>query len=221
MTNLASIVIGFAMYAMSLVTPQLLQLPVATGYGLGQSMLAAGMWMAPAGLVMMAVSPFAARLSGARGPKVSLFVGALVIACGYAVALGLMGSAWGVLIFSSVISAGVGLAYAAMPALIMAAAPVSEGAAANGLNSLMRSIGTSTASAVMGVVLAHMTTRLGPVTIPSENGFRVGLVIGAGVALLAALVVLAIPGRTGRASAAGLAAPQEVQADATGEPAVR
>ena len=42
LTNLASIVVGFAMYAMSLVLPQLLQLPEATGYGLGQSMLDRG-----------------------------------------------------------------------------------------------------------------------------------------------------------------------------------
>ncbi|ETK35471.1 MFS transporter [Microbispora sp. ATCC PTA-5024] len=221
MTNLASVVIGFAMYAMSLVTPQLLQLPVVTGYGLGQSMLQAGLWMAPAGLMMMAVSPFAARLSGARGPKVSLFVGALVIACGYALGLALMGGVWGVLIFSSVISAGVGLAYAAMPALIMSAAPISEGAAANGLNSLMRSIGTSTASAVMGVVLAHMTTRLGPVTIPSESGFRVGLVIGAGVAVLAALVVLAIPGRARPVPGAALDLAEEAPAGLAADPAVR
>jgi MFS family permease len=195
MTNLASIVIGFAMYAMSLVAPQLLQLPGTTGYGLGQSMLAAGLWMAPAGLVMMAVSPFAARLSAARGPKISLLVGALVIACGYGLALGLMGSTWGVVAFAAVVSAGVGFAYAAMPALIMSAVPASEGAAANGLNSLMRSIGTSSASAVMGVVLAHMTTTLGPVSIPTEAGFRATFMIGAGVAVVAALVVLGIPGR--------------------------
>ncbi|MEU0570474.1 MFS transporter [Nonomuraea sp. NPDC005983] len=195
MTNLASVVIGFAMLAMSLITPQLLQLPEATGYGLGRSMVEAGLWMAPAGLFMMAVSPLAARLSATRGPKVSLLLGAVVIACGYAMALVLMGSTWGILIFSAVVSAGIGFAYAAMPALIMSAVPRSETAAANGLNSLMRSIGTSTASAVIGVVLANMTVHLGPVTLPSEDGFRAGFVIGGGVALLAALLVLAIPGR--------------------------
>ena len=99
------------------------------------------------------------------------------------------------LAFAAVISAGVGFAYAAMPALIMGAVPASESAAANGLNSLMRSIGTSSSSAVMGVVLAHMTTTLGPVSIPTETGFRVTFMIGAGVAVVAALVVLGIPSR--------------------------
>ncbi|MFD4211255.1 MFS transporter, partial [Micromonospora tulbaghiae] len=46
MTNTASVLVGFAMYAQSLVVPQLLQLPETTGYGLGRSMLAMGLWMA-------------------------------------------------------------------------------------------------------------------------------------------------------------------------------
>jgi MFS family permease len=43
LTNAASVVVGFAMYAQALILPQLLQLPEATGYGLGQSMLAMGL----------------------------------------------------------------------------------------------------------------------------------------------------------------------------------
>ncbi|CAM5281053.1 Putative multidrug resistance protein MdtD [Streptomyces microflavus] len=75
MTNTASVLVGFAMYAQSLVVPQLLQIPEATGYGLGQSMLAMGLWMAPAGLMMMVMSPVGAKLSAAKGPKVTLAVG--------------------------------------------------------------------------------------------------------------------------------------------------
>ncbi|MFF4603231.1 MFS transporter [Streptomyces sp. NPDC001339] len=200
MTNLASVIVGFSMYAMSLIAPQLLALPKETGYGLGQSMTAAGLWMLPSGLVMMAVSPYAARLSAARGPKASLLVGAVIIAAGYALAPPLMGHLWGVLLFTSVVSAGIGLAYAAVPTLIMSAVPVDETAAANGLNSLMRSIGTSTSSAVVGLVLAHMATRMGPVAIPSESGFRTGFVLGAAGAVAAALVTLCIPGRRGAAA---------------------
>ncbi|ONK09896.1 MFS transporter [Streptomyces sp. MP131-18] len=201
-TNLASVLVGLAMFAMMLVPVQMLQLPEATGYGLGQSMLAAGLWMAPSGLMMMVVSPLGARLSAARGPRTSLLAGALFIAFGYVIALGLSGSTWGVLIFTSVISIGIALAYAAMPALIMAAVPATETAAANGLNTLMRSIGTSTSSAVVGVLLANMTTSFGGVALPSENGFRTVLIFGACAALVATLVILAIPGRAARPASA-------------------
>ncbi len=48
LTNIAAAAIGFGMMAQSIILPMLLRLPEATGYGLGQSILAAGLWMRPA-----------------------------------------------------------------------------------------------------------------------------------------------------------------------------
>ncbi len=201
LTNLASIFVGVGMYASMLIVPQLLQYPEATGYGLGQSMLAAGLWMAPAGIVMMLVSPIGGKITNVRGPKFTLVIGILVVAAGYGASLGLMGAAWGLMVGLMIINCGVGLAYGAMPALIMSSVPLSETAAANGFNTLMRSLGTSVGAAVVGVVLAEMTINLGGHELASENGFRVGLLIGAGVALLAALIAATIP--SGRRAVAG------------------
>lgn len=195
LTNAASVVVGFSMFAQSLILPQLLQLPTATGYGLGQSMLAMGLWMFPGGLVMMAVSPLGARVSARYGPKITLVAGSLVIAFGYGISMILMGSAPGLLVVTCVSSAGVGLAYGAMPALIMSSVPLSETASANSFNTLMRSVGTTTSAAVIGVVLAQMSTQFGGHTLPTEAGFRTGLLLGCGVAVVAALVALGIPGR--------------------------
>jgi MFS family permease len=193
LTNAASLVVGFSMYAQALIIPQLLQLPEQTGYGLGQDMLEMGLWMMPGGFMMMLISPLGAKLSHARGPKVTLALGALVVCLGYVASVVLMGSTWGLLVAVCVISGGVGMAYGAMPALIMGSVAVSETGSANSVNTLMRSVGTSIAAAVVGVVLAQMTTDLGGFSLPSENGFRTGLLIGAGVALLAALIAMTIP----------------------------
>ncbi|MFJ8042434.1 MFS transporter [Kitasatospora sp. NPDC096147] len=193
LTNAASVLVGFAMYAQSLVVPQLLQLPEATGYGLGQSMMAMGLWMAPAGLAMMVLAPLGAKLSAAKGPKVTLAVGSLVIALGYGSAQLLLGSTWGLLLASLVCNTGVGLAYGAMPALIMGAVPPQETASANSFNTLMRSIGSSVSAAVMGVVLAQLTIDFHGRALPSEHGFRIALLIGSAVALAAAAVAAAIP----------------------------
>ncbi|MFI1701825.1 MFS transporter [Streptomyces bobili] len=194
LTNLASVFVGFAMYASMLVMPQLLQFPEATGYGLGQSMLATGLWMAPGGIMMMFVSPLGGKLTNARGPKFTLVCGALVIAAGYGLSMALMGSAWGLMIVGIVINSGVGLAYGAMPALVMSSVPVSETAAANGFNTLMRSLGTSIGAAVIGVILAQMTTTLGGVSLASEDGFRTALLVGGGLALISAAIASFIPG---------------------------
>ena len=215
LTNAASIVVGFAMYAQMLIVPQLLEYPKATGYGLGQSLLATGLWMAPCGLMMMLVSPIGAKLSAARGPKTTLALGSLIIAIGYGSSTVLMGSAPGLMIVSSICSIGTGFAYGAMPALIMGAVPASETASANSFNTLMRSIGTSTASAVVGVILAHMTTGFEGYTIASKAGFRTALLIGCGVGIVAMLVTLTIPVRKSAAIAAAATAvePADQKAD--------
>jgi len=195
LTNIASAVFGFAMFAMTLVLPQVLQLPAVTGYGLGRSMLAVGLVMAPNGLVMMAMAPLSARISATRGPKVTLMLGAAVVALGYGLGVGLMSAIWQLVLVSSVIGAGIGLAYGAMPALVMGAVPPSETASANSLNTLMRSIGTSISAAVAGVLLAHLTITVGPLTVPSQGSFRVIMAIGAAAALLAAAVAAFLPAR--------------------------
>ncbi|MGW6158687.1 MFS transporter [Streptomyces sp. NPDC055144] len=214
-TNVASIFVGFGMYASMLVIPQLLQFPEATGYGLGQSMLAAGLWMAPGGIMMMIVSPFGGKLTDARGPKFTLICGVLVIAAGYGLSLALMGSGLGLMVVCMVINSGVGLAYGSMPALIMSSVPLSETAAANGFNTLMRSLGTSVGAAVIGVVLSQMTTTMGGYSFSSEAGFRTALMVGGGVALVAALIAAVIPAVRATpvdAGTAPAAAPAEAKA---------
>ncbi|MFJ8863965.1 MFS transporter [Streptomyces sp. NPDC102451] len=191
MTNLASVMTGFAMYAQALAAPQLLHLPVSSGHGLGRSMVETGLWLAPAGLAMMAMSPLAARLSAAKGPRTTLVTGTVVVAVGYGTLAFRMGSTWDILVFTTVIGAGVSFAYAAMPTLIMEQTPASASAAANGLNSLARSMGTAFAGAVTGVILAGPAT--GPSAVPSEGDFRIVFLLGMAAALLAAVCGTAIP----------------------------
>ncbi|KWX22293.1 MFS transporter [Mycolicibacterium wolinskyi] len=193
LTNLASIAVGFGMFGTSLLGPQLLQMPTMTGYGLGQSMVMAGLWMAPGGLAMMATSPIAGRVIAARGPRFTLILGAVIIAVGYLGGTQLLGSPAGILVFGVVCSTGVGFAFAALPTLINSAVPVSETAAANGINSLARSLGTSTSSAVTSAVLAQMTVVVAGHAFPTLTAFRTAMVIAGCAALLAAVIAMTIP----------------------------
>ncbi|MEV6291075.1 MFS transporter, partial [Streptomyces sp. NPDC051896] len=192
-TNLASIMVGVAFYVVSLVLPQLLQLPKATGYGLGQSMVVAGLCVAPLGLTMMFTAPVYARLSAKYGPKTTLILGLLIIALGYGGGLGLMDAAWQTIVTSVVLGAGIGLAYSSLPALIVGAVPASETGAANGLNTLMRSIGTSVSSAVIGMVLANTAQNVGGVAIPTMHGFRVSFLIATAAVAAGLLMALFLP----------------------------
>lgn len=192
-TNLASVGVGFGLFALSLVAPQVLELPTETGFGLGQSMLHAGLWMAPGGLAMMVSAPIAARVAAVTGPRITLVMGCAIIAASYVAGLWLLDSPVEVLLLNVLISVGVGFAFASLPALINAAVPVAETAAANGINALARSLGTSISSAVMGAVLAAMTTTLGGRVLPSLEGFHTALIIAACAAGVAGLIALAIP----------------------------
>ncbi|MEV7500519.1 MFS transporter [Streptomyces sp. NPDC093018] len=192
-TNLASIMVGVAFYVVSLVLPQLLQLPKATGYGLGQSMVVAGLCVAPLGLTMMFTAPVYARLSARYGPKTTLIIGLLIIAIGYGGGLGLMQAAWETIVTSVILGAGIGLAYSSLPALIVGAVPASETGAANGLNTLMRSIGTSVSSAVIGMVLANTAHTVGGTAIPTMHGFRVSFLIATGAVAAGLVLALFLP----------------------------
>ncbi|MGW7339054.1 MFS transporter [Streptomyces sp. NPDC054808] len=200
LTNLASIMVGVSFFVISLVLPQLLQLPTGTGYGLGQSMVVAGLCVAPLGLTMMFTAPVYARLSARYGPRTTLIIGLVIIGIGYAGGLGLMNAAWQTVLTSVLIGAGIGLAYSSLPALIIGAVPASETGAANGLNTLMRSIGTSVSSAVIGMVLANTSTDAGGVAVPTMHGFRVSFLIAAAAVAVGLVLAFFLP----RRSAAGV-----------------
>jgi MFS family permease len=191
--NLISIPVGVAMFTGMVVFPQLLSAPLASGHGLGLSLLVAGLTLAPNGVVMMAMSPVTARISRIWGPRTSLQIGLVIIGVAYGAGTMLLSAAWQVSLVIAVIGAGVALAYGALPALIMRAVPTTRTAAANGLNTLMRSIGTSTASAVAAVVLSASTLPVEGTLVPSLGAIRTTLLIAAGCALVALVVSLAVP----------------------------
>ena len=53
---------------------------------------------------------------------------------------------------SVIVGMGTAMVYGALPTMIMRAVPVTETASANGLNVLLRSIGTTSASAIIAAV---------------------------------------------------------------------
>lgn len=191
--NLVSVPVGVAMFTGMVTFPQLLQAPTSSGFGLGLSLLAAGLVLAPNGIVMMVMSPVTARVSARFGPRTSLQAGLVIIVIAYALGTMLLSQPWHVALVISLVGAGVALAYGSLPDLIMRAVPTDKTAAANGLNTLMRSVGTSTASAVAAVVLSAMIVRTPSYTGPSLAGLQTTLWIASGCGLVALVATALIP----------------------------
>jgi MFS family permease len=195
LTNVASVLIGFAMFCQFLTTIDLVTLPAATGHGFGRSILVAGLCQLPGALMMIAMSPLSARLSDARGPSLTLRAGSLLIAAGYIARMVLHAELWHLSVTAMVIYSGIGLAYGALPALIMANVPISETAAANAANALSRLVGASVGSATASAVLVSLTVTVAGETYPSAAAFLVLGAVGATAALGAAALarMIAVP----------------------------
>lgn len=191
LTNLASIAIGFAFFVCTASLPIVLESPVGSEVGLGLPLILASLCLMPLGLVMFLLSPAAARLSATRGPRTSLILGAIIITVGFALAVPFLDQVWHVILVSTITGIGVGFAYAAMPTLIMRAVPPTETAAANGLNSVMRTLGSTISATAVGIILStHVVDGA-----PSREAFHYVFIMGAAVVLVGVVIALFIPRR--------------------------
>jgi MFS family permease len=193
LTNLSSMLFGFALFASFIGTAAYVEAPKSSGYGFDSSIVVGGLCLLPSGLLMLLLAPVAARLIHSWGAQRTLAFGALIVAAGWALRIFATASIWEIVIGSTVIGAGTGIGYAAMPTLINRNTPPSEISAANGLNSLARSFGSSLASAIGGSVLAASTVVVAGAVLPSLTAYR-ALFVACGVAAaLAAVAALFIP----------------------------
>lgn len=207
LTNLASIATGFAFYAMQLIPIQLLMAPTDSPNGFGYDMVHASLILAPSGLVMFVFSNVSGRINAALGARVSLALGGVVIGLGYVVFIVGLTGPWELtwihmLVIACCIGAGLGIAYSAMPALIMQSVSVEQTGESNGVNALMRIIGTSTASAVVGMLLTWSVVTISgpdgaPIAVPASDGYLWAAGIALATCVIASVVALAIPARRG------------------------
>jgi MFS family permease len=188
--NVVAVLLGFAMYTNSLITTQQLQQPTSSGYGLGLDILQTGLWLVPAMVVFGAMAPVAAMITRRFDARVTLIAGAASLALAWACRAPFSNSLWQVVGGSMLVSVGTSMAFAAMPTLIMSAVPVTQTASANGLNTLLRSVGTSTSSAATAGVLALGVHSVAGKAVPSFGAVVAVFWMAAAASAAAVLIVL-------------------------------
>jgi len=94
-----------------------------------------------------------------------------------------------VALFATVMSAGIGFAYAAMPNLIIEAVPPHQTGEATGFNALIRSVGGSLGSQISATILASSAIA----GVPQDSGYTNAFAISAVVAVFAGVVAIFIP----------------------------
>jgi MFS family permease len=191
MTNLATLLVGFGMFGSFILIPQLAETPQSSGYGFGLDATGAGLLLLPGSLVMLFAGPVSGSLGARFGSKFPLALGCVLAAAGLGVLSFEHGSEGVVLAWAIVMFAGIGLAFSAMPNLIVQAVPPTQTGEAIGFNALVRSVGASLGTQISAAVLAG--SAVAGSSLPADSGYETAFLLSGGVALLAGLVALAIP----------------------------
>ncbi|MDV7242869.1 MULTISPECIES: MFS transporter [Rhodococcus] len=184
-----ALLVGFAFYGNALITTQLLQAP-RSGAGYGLTILQAAVCQLPTSLSMIVFAQVGASVTARFGSKVTILAGAVCLVAGYSLHAVPGKELWLVITALGVAAIGTALVYSTLPMLIVRAAPATQMAAANGVNVLLRTMGTTMCSAVVASVLAA-----GVVGGSATSGsFSLAYGVCAVLAVLVFAVSLALPG---------------------------
>lgn len=178
----ASVLAGVAMFTHVLVLPVLLQHPVD---GAAATVLVAGLCLVPAGVAMMLAAPLGSWLVERRGARWALAAGLVCSSAGYAASAATARWPAAVVVASVAIGIGIGLSFATLPFLVVGLTAPEAVGAANGLDTLMRMIGASVSSAVVGALLA--------VHAGTAAGYALAYGWGAVAAAVGALLAVRLP----------------------------
>ncbi len=197
--NVAGLMVGIALFTSFLAVLGYVQTPPGrAGYGFGATVLAASVvYLLPGGLLSIAASPFAGAVVARAGALPTLLVGGLLGLAGFLLLATLRAAPAAVVAGGVLTQLAITVAFAALPALVVAAVAPSETGVANAVNSIARSTGQALGSTLTVTLLAGA---LDPATgFPRDVAFTWVALLGAAASAVVVLVA-ALGRRAGRAA---------------------
>jgi len=186
--NLAAFLLGAGLYALFLLLPQFAQLPKSTGFGYGASVVAGGLFLLPCALVMGAFGSAAGRVERRFGSRRALVTGAAVSAVGCGWLTVSSRHPYDMLIASTLLGVGIGLAFAALGNLIVQAVPPEQTGVASGMNTVLRTLGGALGGEIAATfVAANMVDGL-PTLTGFTRSFAMSALVLAGCAVAGLLI---------------------------------
>lgn len=185
-TNLAGILVGAAAFGFWGYLPQFLQVPDATGWGLGLSAGTAGLVLLPLLVGMSAIGFATGALSRIVPLRALLGAGAAAMGVSVAAAVVAHGEVWQLATAGGLFGIGIGLAYAASASIIVQSVPADRVGVATGMNANLRTIGSAVGSAMTAAIVFGQVDAGGS---PREIGYDLAWIVVALLAVSAAIVV--------------------------------
>jgi MFS family permease len=194
--DVSAFLIAVAMYLFLPIIIEFVQIPVASGYGFGASILVSGLVFVPLSVGSFLASRCLTAYTRRFGVRSMIPFGSLVFAASTLFFVIEHRALWEAFVSAGIAGIGIGFTFAAMPGFIVRAVPASETGSAMGLYQVLRSIGLSLGSALAAAVLIAYT-KVGR-TYPTYEGFRITLIIATALCVLTALLSYLLPGMSSR-----------------------
>ncbi|MCW2528226.1 MAG: transporter [Pseudonocardiales bacterium] len=191
-TNLATVLMGVAMYSAYGFLPAFTQLPKSTGYGFGASITVSGLILLPAAATSFFFGIISAGLVRRLGAKAIVVAALLTSSIGFGLLVEFHHVIWQVVVGAAIYGAGFGMAFSATAGLIVDAVPRDQTGVASGMNANIRTVGGSIGAALTASIV---TSGVAPGALPHESGYRYAFLLMAIACLLAAGAALLIPAR--------------------------
>jgi len=203
LTNLATVCVGVGLYFAFLGLTQFVQIPrEAAGYGFGATVLEASVvFLLPGVFVGFLIALFSGRFIDRFGARPVLLVAAIAGIVGFVFIAFAHSLTWQVIVAGILTNAYISLGYGALPALVVAEVDANETGVATSMNAIARTIGSSTAAALVAVLLSRVVAGT---DVPMESSFFV-IFLGGAVTAALAMVLIAI-------SSVGAPEPESVEA---------
>jgi EmrB/QacA subfamily drug resistance transporter len=199
--NAAAFLVGAGMYSSFILIPEFVEMPKSVGFGFAASITGAGLFLLPATVGMLIVSPLAGRMASRVGARVPLVLGCAVTTVSFLILAVAHSQPWEIYVAAALLGTGIGFAFASLANLIVEAVRPEQTGVATGVNTVMRSLGGAVGATIGASVLTATLTVTG---LPSERGFTLAFAIAAAECALAMVASLIVPrpSRPGDAPAA-------------------
>jgi MFS family permease len=192
--DVSAFFIAAAMYLFLPIIVEFVQIPVASGYGFGASIVVSGLVFVPLSVGSFAASRCLVAYARRFGIRSMIPLGSLIFALSTTFFALEHRALWEAFVAAGIAGLGIGFTFAAMPGFIVRAVPTSETGSAMGFYQVVRSIGLSVGSALAAAVLTAYT-RPGH-TFPVFDGFQVTLIVATALCLMTAVLSYLLPGRS-------------------------
>ena len=167
--DVSAFLIATAMYLFLPIVIEFVQIPVASGYGFGASILVSGMVFVPLSIGSFLASRCLTAYTRRFGIRSMIPFGSLMFAVSTLFFAVEHRALWEAFVAAGIAGIGIGFTFAAMPGFVVRAVPASETGSAMGVYQVLRSIGLSLGSALAAAVLITYTRRAIP--IPATRAF--------------------------------------------------